>query len=72
MIFNYKIYPFGISIYKIRLCIYAFHFLVLQFAIVKKVEMNELKTIMIYSSKIFNLNYFMSNCDQFHGIVFLG
>jgi hypothetical protein len=72
MILNYKIYPFRISIYKIRVCIYAFLFLVSQFAIVKKAQRNELKAIMIYSSKIFNLNPFMSNCDQCRGIVFLG
>jgi hypothetical protein len=43
-----------------------------QFAIVKKTERNGLKTIMIYSSKTFKLNPFMSNCDQCCGIVFLG
>ena len=72
MILNYKIYSFGINIYKIRVCIYAFHYLVSQFAIVKKEEKNELKQIMICNSKIFNLNPFMSNCDQCRGIVFLG
>ena len=41
-------------------------------AIGKKAQRNELKAIMIYSSKIFNLNPFMNNNDECRGIVFLG
>jgi len=60
MILEWKKYPFQISIYKIRLYIYAFQFLVLQIAIIRKTEMNGLKVIMIYGFKIFNWNPFMT------------